>query len=527
MKILGHTRAFSFRKVTLGAVTALIGLGTIGAMGNQAQASTHSSYSQSHRTTTNGKSTSTQSRVKTTTVKPKVTSTKVVKPVHQTSKVQTTKKVVPTKQSTKSIKPVVTKAPTKQATSSKTSVTVSKAPTTSTGKTTTTKSVTTRPKSTSAVKSTSTKPTAKTSTSRTSSTSKNQLLRLKQQSLLQLRNVRRHQHREVRVERQHLAQQHQVSRPLLIKAHLLAQVRLKSLQHLQQSHLLQNQLQRRQSQYRQLRNQLRQRLNLQLQQRSLQLQQQNQLRHRQNHQHQLSSLLQHSATTVPTTNQTDNNQEMIGTAPEGHIKDKYQSMTQLESETVEGVDWKKIQEIMVRKYLLLRHMEETLNKERQNNESFGEKGNYDYFSFEAIRPKNNTELHVTSTHYDDPTLNQMIQNRTATISIHGAAGTDQIIYLGGPPSTLRDEMETQLKSSGFTVMAPLDYIGGVKKNNFINREKNNTGVQLELTTALRKTFFNNGDTSTKNRSNESNWTPLMQTFVDALYTSINNIYPNH
>ena len=80
----------------------------------------------------------------------------------------------------------------------------------------------------------------------------------------------------------------------------------------------------------------------------------------------------------------------------------------------------------------------------------------------------------------------MIQNRTATISIHGAAGTDQIIYLGGPPSTLRDEMETQLKSSGFTVMAPLDYIGGVKKNNFINREENNTGVQLELTTALRK-----------------------------------------
>ena len=35
-------------------------------------------------------------------------------------------------------------------------------------------------------------------------------------------------------------------------------------------------------------------------------------------------------------------------------------------------------------------------------------------------------------------------------------------------------------------MAPLDYIGGVKKNNFINREENNTGVQLELTTALRK-----------------------------------------
>lgn len=445
MKILGHTRAFSFRKVTLGAVTALIGLGTIGAMGNQAQASTHSSYSQSHRTTTNGKSTSTQSRVKTTTVKPIVTSTKVVKPVHQTSKVQTTKKVVPTKQSTKSIKPVVTKAPTKQATSSKTSVTVSKAPTTSTGKTTTTKSVTTRPKSTSAVKSTSTKPTAK--TSRTSSTSKKSTTTTTKPTTSTAKSTTSATKSTTIPTKPSTSTKQPTTTP---------------------------------------------------------------------------------ATTVPTTNQTDNNQEMIGTAPEGHIKDKYQSMTQLESETVEGVDWKKDTRDNGTKVLIVApHGGNIEQGTTEATKALAKKGNYDYFSFEAIRPKNNTELHVTSTHYDDPTLNQMIQNRTATISIHGAAGTDQIIYLGGPPSTLRDEMETQLKSSGFTVMAPLDYIGGVKKNNFINREENNTGVQLELTTALRKAFFNNGDTSTKNRSNESNWTPLMQTFVDALYTSINNIYPNH
>ena len=219
---------------------------------------------------------------------------------------------------------------------------------------------------------------------------------------------------------------------------------------------------------------------------------------------------------------------MIGTAPEGHIKDKYQSMTQLENETVEGVDWKKDTRDNSTKVLIVApHGGNIEQGTTEATKALAEKGNYDYFSFEAIRPKNNTELHVTSTHYDDPTLNQMIKNRTATISIHGAAGTDQIIYLGGPRSTLRDEMGTQLKSSGFTVMVPPDRIGGVKKNNFINREENNTGVQLELTTALRKAFFNNGDTSTKNRSNESNWTPLMQTFVDALYTSINNIYPNN
>ena len=33
-----------------------------------------------------------------------------------------------------------------------------------------------------------------------------------------------------------------------------------------------------------------------------------------------------------------------------NVKDKYQSMTELENQTVEGVDWKKKQEIMERKY---------------------------------------------------------------------------------------------------------------------------------------------------------------------------------
>lgn len=123
---------------------------------------------------------------------------------------------------------------------------------------------------------------------------------------------------------------------------------------------------------------------------------------------------------------------MIGTAPEGHIKDKYQSMTQLENETVEGVDWKKDTRDNGTKVLIVApHGGNIEQGTTEATKALAEKGNYDYFSFEAIRPKNNTELHVTSTHYDDPTLNQMIKNRTATISIHGAAGTDQIIYLGG------------------------------------------------------------------------------------------------
>ena len=38
---------------------------------------------------------------------------------------------------------------------------------------------------------------------------------------------------------------------------------------------------------------------------------------------------------------TGNNSEMVGIAPAERENDKYQSMTQLEDETTEGVDWKK------------------------------------------------------------------------------------------------------------------------------------------------------------------------------------------
>ena len=523
MKILGHTRAFSFRKVTLGAVTALIGLGTIGAMGNQAQASTHSSYSQSHRTTTNGKSTSTQSRVKTTTVKPKVTSTKVVKPVHQTSKVQTTKKVVPTKQSTKSIKPVVTKAPTKQATSSKTSVTVSKAPTTSTGKTTTTKSVTTRPKSTSAVKSTSTKPTAKTSTSRTSSTSKKSTTTTK---ATKSTTTTKRKSSSTSGSKSGTTTSRTTTPRKSTATHTSTSTRTSSTKKSTTSTTKPSTTKSTSTSTKPISSTKKSTTTTTKPTTSTAKSTTSATKSTTTPTKPSTSTKQ--PTSTPTTTVPTTNQEMIGTAPEGHIKDKYQSMTQLENETVEGVDWKKDTRDNGTKVLIVApHGGNIEQGTTEATKALAEKGNYDYFSFEAIRPKNNTELHVTSTHYDDPTLNQMIKNRTATISIHGAAGTDQIIYLGGPRSTLRDEMGTQLKSSGFTVMVPPDRIGGVKKNNFINREENNTGVQLELTTALRKAFFNNGDTSTKNRSNESNWTPLMQTFVDALYTSINNIYPNN
>lgn len=225
--------------------------------------------------------------------------------------------------------------------------------------------------------------------------------------------------------------------------------------------------------------------------------------------------------------ETGSNSEMVGIAPSERENDKYQSMTQLEDETTEGVDWKKSIRNTGKEILIVApHGGNIEQGTTELTKALADKGNYDYFSFEAIRPRNNSELHVTSRNYNDLMLNSMIQNRKATISIHGAKGNEKIVYIGGPRSDLRNEIEKELVSRGFNVMVPPDNLSGKDDENFINREKGNTGIQLELTYALRKSFFTNNDVRTKNRTYQYNWTHEMYVFLDALYDGIHNIYPN-
>ncbi|WP_240621230.1 poly-gamma-glutamate hydrolase family protein [Staphylococcus ureilyticus] len=229
-------------------------------------------------------------------------------------------------------------------------------------------------------------------------------------------------------------------------------------------------------------------------------------------------------------------QETIKATPETETKtasatrkqDYYKSMTELYKDTTEGIDWKKDTRNVGKSVLIaaphggnIEQGTSELTKLVANN------GDFDYFSFEAIRPSNNTQLHVTSTNYDDATLHEMIQDRTATISIHGAQGEEQLVYLGGYQSPLRDAIQSQLELKGFVVKIPPEYLGGLSNANFINKVEESTGVQLELTTALRKAFFKDADTSTASCKKIENWTTTMYDFAEALNGAIKQVYPEN
>lgn len=132
-------------------------------------------------------------------------------------------------------------------------------------------------------------------------------------------------------------------------------------------------------------------------------------------------------------------------------------------------------------------------------------------------------MHVTSSHYNDPTLLNMVKSKDYAVSIHGAKGDKPVIYLGGLDTPLKEAIKKQLVKHHFVVKIAPTYLGGDLKENFINEDIKGKGVQLELTTALRKSLFVNEKLSAKSRINRSNWSPAMYRFSDAIDKAVQQV----
>lgn len=150
-----------------------------------------------------------------------------------------------------------------------------------------------------------------------------------------------------------------------------------------------------------------------------------------------------------------------------------------------------------------------------------EMGNYNYFSFDAlISPA--SDFHVTSTHYDEPTVLNMMTRCKRVVGCHGKSGTDLTVYVGGLDAPLRNAIWTKLTQAGFACEVSPSGIAGVEPDNITNRTKTGAGVQLEITTELRKTFFVDKDWNNRSRDN---WTQTIYDFASAVYEAIEESYP--
>jgi phage replication-related protein YjqB (UPF0714/DUF867 family) len=140
----------------------------------------------------------------------------------------------------------------------------------------------------------------------------------------------------------------------------------------------------------------------------------------------------------------------------------------------------------------------------------------DYYAFVGLRNSGNGALHITSTHFDEPQCVALQRSARATVAYHGCAGGRPMVHLGGGDQNLKRRIGDALVDAGFAVdWATAEDLDGSDRRNICNRNASGAGVQLELSTALRASFFPDGRTSRSTRQSGRR-TDVFERFVAAV-----------
>lgn len=114
-----------------------------------------------------------------------------------------------------------------------------------------------------------------------------------------------------------------------------------------------------------------------------------------------------------------------------------------------------------------------------------------YYEFQGLKTSGNVDLHITSTNFDEPNCVALVAASKRCLSFHGFVGDAEVAQtaLGGLDTDLVDALTTSLTAAGFTVITTPSEIGGTDPDNICNSTSTSAGVQLEMSRALRDSFF--------------------------------------
>jgi phage replication-related protein YjqB (UPF0714/DUF867 family) len=147
------------------------------------------------------------------------------------------------------------------------------------------------------------------------------------------------------------------------------------------------------------------------------------------------------------------------------------------------------------------------------------KGFHNWYDFAGIKPTGNTDLHITSTHFDEPQALQMLGEATHAMSLHGYSDSANAhTEVGGLDAELVEIVIQELQKEGFSASVATGGIAGLEPENITNRTSRGMGVQLELSTLQRQNFFTNNDFTSANRGNT---TDTFKRYVRALRRAMN------
>jgi phage replication-related protein YjqB (UPF0714/DUF867 family) len=119
---------------------------------------------------------------------------------------------------------------------------------------------------------------------------------------------------------------------------------------------------------------------------------------------------------------------------------------------------------------------------------------YSYYSFLAIKDRGNTRMHVSSNRYNEPIANAMAHDADTVVTIHGMVrdpGREWTV-VGGSDWELRHKIVSAFNAAGIDAEDAKGYptLGGTRPTNICNQGQKGMGVQIELSTDLRKRCMN-------------------------------------
>jgi len=124
-------------------------------------------------------------------------------------------------------------------------------------------------------------------------------------------------------------------------------------------------------------------------------------------------------------------------------------------------------------------------------------GLMNHYEFAGIKSSNNSDLHVTSTNFDEPIAQGIVTAAKRCLSLHGYTGTADLpeTSIGGLDTLMANRVANALTQAGFRVITAAQEINGSDPNNICNKTTITAGVQVEMSNALRASFFPGGDLS--------------------------------
>jgi phage replication-related protein YjqB (UPF0714/DUF867 family) len=137
---------------------------------------------------------------------------------------------------------------------------------------------------------------------------------------------------------------------------------------------------------------------------------------------------------------------------------------------------------------------------------------YSLYLFNGLKTTGNSALHITSSNFDEPGCLALLRSAEVVVTIHGEESHTQVVFLGGCHVQGRAAIQRTLEEHGYSVKRHDDpNLQGIHSSNICNIGHSRSGVQLELSKGLRRSFFRS-----LNRAGRRQPTPELNRFAEVV-----------